>query len=133
MDVGNPSNFERLLAIFSDSWKQMSSLLFEEVVTDEETLDTIRTVYKRNGRILDPHTAVGYLASERFLAAHERAQLVTLSTAHPGKFVEVVEKAVDARPELPPALSRLLLLPKHSVVVENTLSALSAFLLDHFA
>ncbi|HUX22367.1 MAG TPA: threonine synthase [Spirochaetia bacterium] len=133
MDVGNPSNFERLLAIFAGDWKGMSAMIAEEVVTDDETLQTIREVYERTEAILDPHTAVGYLASQRFLADHAGAQVVSLSTAHPGKFVEVVEKTIGVRPELPPALSRLLELPKHSVVIDNTLGALSAFLLDHFA
>lgn len=132
MDVGNPSNFERLLAIFDGDHDRMSRMISEEVVTDEETLETIRRVYSTEGAILDPHTAVGYLAAERFLAAHPGARIVSLSTAHPGKFVETVEETIGVRPELPPALSRLLERPKQSIVVENTHAALSRFLLGRF-
>ncbi len=132
MDVGNPSNFERLEAIFDRDWRKMSSVISEEVVSDEQTLETIRRVYEKTGAILDPHTAVGYLASERFLAAHRGARIISLATAHPGKFVEVVERTIGVRPELPPALSRLLELPKHSIPVANTLAALSTFLLDRY-
>ncbi len=137
MDVGNPSNFERLSAIFAGSWEAMRREIAEEVVTDEETVETIRRVYEATGEILDPHGAVGYLGAERFLAKlsgprARSARVVTLATAHPGKFVEVVERAIGKRPELPASLRRLQDLPKRSVVIENRIERLRALLLDRF-
>ena len=62
----------------------------------------------------------------------EDTAIVSLSTAHPGKFLEVVEEATGKRPELPPNLERLLKLEKHSVVIENTAEALKDFLKKTF-
>lgn len=138
MDVGNPSNFERLQAIFEGSRDAMHSLLHEEVVSDAETADTIARVYRSNGIVLDPHTAVGYLAAERFLAGrrvqpNEEPEIVTLATAHPGKFLEIVEKATGDRPSLPEALLELQDRPKQSQLIESKIEALANLLLERFA
>ena len=141
MDVGNPSNFERLLAIFDGSWEKMREVIAEEVVTDEETVATIKRVHESLGLILDPHTAVGYLAAERFLARPDEhsgalpgrpAHLVTLATAHPGKFLEIVEQTIGVKPPLPAGLAELLTLPKKSTVIGATISELSELLLAAF-
>jgi threonine synthase len=134
MDVGNPSNFERLLAIFSGSHEQASSIIHQEVVTDSETLETIRTVYNNKHHFLDPHTAVGYLASRRYLetAEGDKPRIISLSTAHPGKFLEIVEEAVGKRPDLPPQLTEALRKKKSAIPIENSMKALSDFLLDRF-
>ncbi len=135
MDVGDPSNFERLLTIFNNSNKQMHKMLHEEVVNDEETLHTIRTVYRQTGQFLDPHTAVGYLAAQRYCKNRGNTpnpHIVSLSTAHPGKFLEIVEKAVDDKPALPPQLAAVLKKQKSSILIDNSLKALSEFLLDTF-
>ena len=137
MDVGNPSNFERLLAIFENEWSLMRNTLDEEVVTDEETTETIRRVYRETGRFLDPHTAVGFLAAERFLRREgdekrrdktPRRRVITLATAHPGKFREIVEEATGEEVPLPPQLEAVLTLEKRSTVIGNTKDALGEFL-----
>ncbi len=142
MDVGNPSNFERLLAIFGGSWERMREAIAEEVVTDEETVATIKGVHESLGLILDPHTAVGYLAAERFLARPEvrrtadgtrPVHVVTLATAHPGKFLEIVEETIGVKPPLPEGLAKLLTRPKESIVIGTSLRELSQLLLARFA
>jgi len=142
MDVGNPSNFERLLAIFEGSWEKMREMVAEEVVTDEETVATIKRVHESLGLILDPHTAVGYLAAERYLArpqAHRAADparpvhVVTLATAHPGKFLEIVEETIGVRPPLPQGLAELMSRPKESTVIGTSLRELSQLLLAKFS
>lgn len=136
MDVGNPSNFERLTAIFNGDWERARALIDEKVVTDEETAETIRRVRKEKGLFIDPHTAVGITAAERYL--HDRANpgekenLMVLSTAHPGKFLEIVEEATGEKPELPEALEEALHKPKQSIILGNTLKALKEFLLTTF-
>lgn len=134
MDVGNPSNFERLLAIFENEWALMRNTLEEEVVTDEETSETIRRVFGETGRFLDPHTAVGFLAAERFLrrGGHPGCRVITLATAHPGKFREIVEDATGRNVPLPPQLEAVLSLEKMSTVIENTGEALAKFLRREF-
>ena len=135
MDVGDPSNYERLLALFDGDWAEMSAVIKGDTVSDEETLATIARVEREHGELLCPHTAVGYLVAERFLAAYRGdtpPQIVTLATAAPGKFVEVVEAASGKRPSLPPQLEELLTLEKQSTVLENSPEALKAFLLENY-
>ncbi|AEJ60341.1 threonine synthase [Spirochaeta thermophila DSM 6578] len=131
MDVGNPSNFERLLALFEGDHRRMAAVIRGERVTDEETLDTIARYWREREVFLDPHTAVGVKASERLLERERGvAPVVTLATAHPGKFLEVVEDALGIRPPLPPQLEEVLAKEKRAVKIPNTLEALKAFLLD---
>ena len=136
MDVGDPSNFERLLALFDGEREEMNAVIRGETVSDEETLATIARVEKERGEFLCPHTAVGYLASERFLKGFkgsEPPQIVTLGTAAPGKFTEIVEEATGKKPPLPDQLAGVMELEKKSIVTENSLAALKGFLLERFA
>ncbi|MDC7126029.1 MAG: threonine synthase [Spirochaetales bacterium] len=128
MDVGNPSNFERMLDIFNDSHDKMSELLKEEVVTDSETKKTIKKLLDEKDYEADPHTAVGYLAAERRLK-DTNGPIVSLSTAHPGKFTEVYEEATGKKPALPEQLKAVLNLEKKSTIVGNTLDDMKAVLL----
>ena len=135
MDVGNPSNFERLLAVFNHKHRAMADLLWGEVVTDDETRKTISEVYHSHKVFLDPHTAVGYQAAKRYLAKHQAKppKVIVLATAHPAKFSETIEEVTGTRPPLPKALAEALALPKRSQLIPNTLAALKEFLLQRFA
>ena len=128
MDVGNPSNLERLLAVFNGQWSGVRGLIGGEVVTDEETLETIARVRHRNGIFIDPHTAVGCMAAER-LQKEQTGKVVVLSTAHPAKFTETVFKATGENPALPAALEKIMHLPKLSLKIDNSLPALKKVLL----
>ena len=134
MDVGDPSNFERLRYIFKDDYKKMGELIKGAWVSNEDTLKAIKDFYAEKNMFIDPHTAVGYVASCRYSEKYkpEDTAIVSLSTAHPGKFLEVVEEATGKRPALPPNLERLLKLEKHSVVIDNTAEALKDFLKKTF-
>lgn len=134
MDVGDPSNFERLRYIFKDDYKKMGQMIKGEWVSNEDTLKAIKDFYAEKKKFIDPHTAVGYVASCRYKEKYQLKDtaIISLSTAHPGKFLEVVEEATGARPALPPNLEKLLKLEKHSVVVENTAEALKDYLKKTF-
>ena len=132
MDVGDPSNFERLLHLFSGSRDSMSDSIRGVSVTDEQTLEVIRDVRKSKGIFMDPHTAVGYLAALAFRKQDPETPVILASTAHPGKFLEIVEKATGERPRLPERLSRVLDLPKQSIKVAPETGALKEFLLKKF-
>ena len=128
MDVGNPSNFERMLEIFEQSHEKMSDLIKQEVITDAETKDTINELLISKNYESDPHTAVGYLASKRFLSktaagavTSTKPRIISLSTAHPGKFTEVFEEASGKKPVLPTRLEEVMELKKVSTLVGNTL------------
>ncbi|HUX51524.1 MAG TPA: threonine synthase [Spirochaetia bacterium] len=135
MDVGNPSNFERLCSIFQDDWSGMRSMIRGETVDDVETLETMKRYYEEHGVFLDPHTAVGVRAAERLYHREldSVVDVVVLSTAHPAKFSEIVAQATGAEPELPEALARVIHRQKHSVPVGNTVEELKQFLTSRYS
>lgn len=130
MDVGNPSNFERLETVFQKNLNLLRTLVHGETVTDAETLATMQAVKAASGMLLCPHTAVGYKAAERVVenGMEGDGKIVVLATAHPGKFVEVVQKAVGDSPDLPPALKALERKTKVATLIDPTLAALAGFL-----
>ncbi len=134
MDVGNPSNFERLKDIFEGDCSKMGERIKGDWVDDETTLKVINEYYNDKDSFIDPHTAVAYEASRRYKAANpdKDTVVVNLSTAHPGKFLEVVEQATGVRPELPQQLKKILKLEKESVVIENTTEDLKTFLMKSY-
>lgn len=132
MDVGAPSNFERLERLYGGDIEKFRSIIRGDWVTDAQTEETMARVYGEAGYLMCPHTAVGYLASERYLKDHRGAPVVTLSTAHPGKFLEVVDRVLGVRPELPPALAALEDKEKRACPVDNRVEEIEAFLRDNF-
>ena len=136
MDVGDPSNFERLLAIFEGDWEEMSAVILGDRISDAETLATMGQVEKEKNLFLCPHTAVGYLSARRFLDAYtgtEKPAVISLGTAAPGKFTEVVEQATGKKPPLPAQIAKVMELEKVSTGTDNTLEALKQYLLNNFS
>lgn len=133
MDVGNPSNFERLSALFLGEMLEITSLLSGVAVDDRLIAETMRDVWTTHGKLICPHTATGVYAARRRLAEERGsdATVVTLATAHPAKFIEVCRDYVGVEPEIPERLARLLELPKRSVPVGPTLDALRSALVEH--
>lgn len=104
MDVGNPSNFPRLLALYDNDDQELKSQVSGCYYSDEETVKAMQSV-KEKGYTLDPHGAVGYLGLKDFMSKNADYQGVFLETAHPGKFRETVEKALDLTLTLPERLA----------------------------
>ena len=94
MDVGAPSNFARLLALFGDDRDAMARRISGYTVSDDETLATIRQVAADHGYQLDPHGAVGWVAADRWCQAHPETTPLILETAHPAKFPEVMDRSL---------------------------------------
>lgn len=128
MDVGDPSNMERLRDLFHDEPARAAPLLAATSVTDAQTVAAMRVAWKRYGYVMDPHTAVGYSALTSDTGRPPGSPVVLLSTAHPAKFVDTVRDALGLEPELPPALQAAARGRKHSVRVEPTCAALAAAL-----
>lgn len=91
MDVGAPSNFTRMQAIFGGSWDEMAAVIDGLAFSDEETREMIRRTHQETGYTIDPHGAVGLLAAEAWRLAHPGTPTITLETAHPAKFLDVME------------------------------------------
>ncbi len=103
MDVGNPSNFARLLDMFDGDYKRMGEQITGYSFTDAETAECMKHVYASTGYLLDPHGAIGYLGLRKYVKGKE-ATGVFLESAHPAKFKEVVESVVDEKIIIPETL-----------------------------
>ena len=126
MDVGAPSNFERMAAHFS--WAEMKHLIAGVSVSDNETKDTIVRIFDRTGYLLDPHSAVGWTGVDKLLAENKiSAPAAILCTAHPAKFSETVEPLVGAVP-VPPSLEGAMRRTVHAKTILAEVPALLAIL-----
>jgi len=131
MDVGNPSNFARMLDLCNNDLQAMRRDLWGCGFSDEETLQAMREIYDRHRYVVDPHTAVAVLGWERFRKnSTGEYPCVVLATAHPGKFASTIERAIGVRVELPARLAASLSQPKQSVPMANSLADLKKFLLS---
>ncbi len=103
MDVGDPSNWVRIMDLFKGSSEDLKKLLTAYTFGDEETLDAIEKVFKKQNYIMCPHTAIAWLASKQWLRDHpdENAELVFLSTAHPCKFPDIFPQEIAATIDVP--------------------------------
>jgi threonine synthase len=120
MDVGNPSNFVRILEMMQNNFSTLSNALTSYSISDNDTKETIARVYKINNYILDPHGAVAFIAAEQFLSEQQvnnktinttedafNAGAIILETAHPVKFPEVVEEAIGQTLSIPASVQNL--------------------------
>jgi threonine synthase len=131
MDVGNPSNFARLVDLYDNDLGAIRQDIWGCSFSDEETLRAMHDVDQRHNYMLDPHTAVGVLGWESFTRQKRKtARGIVLATAHPAKFAETVARATGIRPEMPERLACLLKRPKQSIPCPNRFSALQEFLLS---
>jgi len=129
MDVGNPSNFVRVLEIFEQEFEILKGKLSSYSISDEETKQTIAEVYKKYDYILDPHGAVGYLALEKYLQEHKGDKGFFLETAHPVKFPDAVESIIGHKIEVPKSVNYLLNKEKLSVKIGADYQQLKDYLL----
>ena len=130
MDVGNPSNFVRILEIFHHQFPDLAKNLSSYSIRDEETMATIREVYEQTNYLLDPHGAVGYLALQKFLQTHPGRKGIFLETAHPVKFPDAVESVTGKKIEMPSSISSIMKLEKKSTVIKPRFGSLKQFLLS---
>lgn len=130
MDVGNPSNFVRILEIFKHQFPELKEKLSSYTITDAETLETIRNVFEKYKYTLDPHGAVGYLSLQRYLAEHNKLKGIFLETAHPVKFPEAVEGVTGEKIPLPAAVEQLVNSCKQSTLIKPDYTALKKILLE---
>lgn len=126
MDVGNPSNFERLQAIYGSAEK-MKAEIESFSVSNLQTTKTIHSIYEKTGHFVCPHTAVGLFVSGTYLKNHE-GNIISLATAHPAKFAELLEKTLQQPIPLPAALKKVEALPKIAEKINADKEALKAVL-----
>ena len=105
MDVGAPSNFSRLKILGGSTWNNIKRELSGFSFTDDQTKAALQEVYNKYNYVMDPHTAVGYAAYKKRSSVDSKK--IILSTAHPSKFIDVVEDVLSQRVEIPERLNRL--------------------------
>src|SRR5205085_12658371 len=130
MDVGNPSNFVRVLELFQDEIPRLENIFSSVSITDKETADTIAEVFRQYRYTLDPHGAVGYLALETWLENHPGQKGIFLETAHPIKFPEAVEKYTGSALTMPESMQGILDKKKVSTRMTANYSSLKDFLMS---
>lgn len=128
MDVGNPSNFVRILELFGNEFPKVKNAISSYSVSDDTTVATVKEVYSKLNYLLDPHGAVGYYALNDFLQKQEGAGIF-LETAHPVKFPEAIEKVTGQKIPLPDSVQHLLGKQKESTLMKPAFSELKSWLL----
>jgi len=107
MDVGSPSNFARMLDIYSSTWNIMKEDISGYAYNDEATRKGVKEMYDTYNYIIDTHGAVGYLALKDYLKEHPEKRGIILETAHPSKFIDEVEKVLEQKIDIPERLAIL--------------------------
>lgn len=121
MDVGNPSNFVRLLDLYNNDFEALTNDIVGYSIDDQETRNAMREVFAKKNYTMDPHGAVGYLGLKKYLGETKvNATGIFLETAHPGKFIDVVEDVLQTKIELPDVLQKFMKGTKASVPISSS-------------
>jgi threonine synthase len=129
MDVGDPSNFVRILELFNHKFLELKNTLSSFSISDEETRKTIKEVYQKENYLLDPHGAVAYFALHHYLKNHSNQKGFFLETAHPVKFFDVVEPVIQKEIEIPENVRSILKKEKLSISMNPDFKELKEYLL----
>jgi threonine synthase len=138
MDVGNPSNFARMLDIFlgsdeSSTWNNMRNQVSGYAFSDQETQAAMREVDGKYNYTIDPHGAIGYLALNAYQQEHPNTRGIILETAHPAKFIDDVEGTLDRKIEIPARLAALANEEKEATFLKPEYEVFKALLIDRFS
>jgi threonine synthase len=129
MDVGDPSNFIRIMEIFHQQIDGLKKTLNGYTISDDETKATLISVYQKHNYLLDPHGAVAYNALQQYQAQHQNTKGVILETAHPVKFYDVIEPLINQTVPVPETVAEQIKKEKVSTKISTNTSELKDFLL----
>ena len=129
MDVGNPSNFFRLLDLYDKNFDALTHDITGYSFTDEQTKDVMRKVYMEKKYVLDPHGAIGYLGLKEYLKTHRNMTGIFLETAHPAKFQNVVSSTLGESIPLPSTLEKFMTGKKTTILMSSKFEDFKAYLL----
>lgn len=107
MDVGNPSNFARILHLYNQSHQAIAEEISGFRFGDEEVRTALRKTFREKGYLLDPHGAIGYMALNKYLS-NRKEYGIFLETAHPAKFLETVEPIIGKNVDIPSRLRKFM-------------------------
>ena len=127
MDVGDPSNFARIIDLYGGSHDAIAAEISGETYTDEQISETVQKVYEETGYLLDPHGACGYRALAEELQPGETG--VFLETAHPAKFLQTVQNIIGADVKIPEKLQEFMRGKKLSVPMSKDFASFKEYLM----
>ncbi|WP_299800962.1 threonine synthase [uncultured Maribacter sp.] len=119
MDVGDPSNFIRIRHLFQDNFEALKENLSSYPFDDNQTKEALKEIYNINGYIADPHGAVGYLGLKKYQEQNPNTYGIFLETAHPVKFLDIVEETLDVKLEIPTQIQKVMGKDKKSTRIAN--------------
>ena len=120
MDVSDPSNFVRIQKIFNNDIQKIKKIIKAYSFNDDQTREAIKDVYNRNNYLMDPHSAIGYLGIKSYLSNHSaNSSGIFLSTAHPIKFKEQVEKSIGKEISVPSRIKDIMGKSKRSIEIKS--------------
>ena len=129
MDVGDPSNFVRIMEIFQQQFASLTAKVSSCSITDATTKQTLLHVYNQHNYLCDPHGAVAYRALEDYLQLHPNNKGIFLETAHPVKFYDVVEPVIGQTVQVPDSIKAQLTKEKKSTLIGVGVGELKSFLM----
>lgn len=137
MDVGNPSNFARMLDIYEgraqgSTWNNMRESISGYAYTDAQTREAVRELAQQYAYIIDPHGAVGYLALKEYQESHSGTKGVILETAHPSKFLNEVESILGREIDVPSRLAELAQREKRTIEMPPRFDWFKEWLIGRF-
>lgn len=130
MDVGAPSNLQRIQDLYGTDSAGIKKNISSWSYDDSQTKAGIRELYDKYKYVACPHTAVAYLGMKKYLQENPDHQGVFLSTAHPAKFIDIVEETLGQKVELPKALAELVDLKKESILMSTDYAPFREYLLS---
>ncbi|MCL6266393.1 threonine synthase [Flagellimonas sp. 2012CJ39-3] len=119
MDVGDPSNFVRIRHLYQDELENLRSNLSSYSFSDDATRETMKSIHENSGYVADPHGAVGYLGLKEYQKANPDTYGIFLETAHPVKFLDVVEETLGLTPDIPAQIQKVMDKQKKSIKIDN--------------
>ncbi|WP_118194427.1 threonine synthase [Albibacterium indicum] len=132
MDVGNPSNWSRILDLFGNDVDELKKLITAYSFNDDETHVAIEQIYQKDNYIACPHTAVAWLAAQRYRSEQPSDDaIVSLSTAHPCKFPDVFPETIRDNIEIPDTVNALKNKDQNKVKLSNSYDDFKAFLMTY--
>jgi threonine synthase len=132
MDVGAPSNFVRLTEMYSNSHEGITHDLEGYYLTDDQTKKVMKTCYEENEYVLDPHGAIAYDALLKSGLTNDKTCGIFLETAHPAKFKDIVDDALDIDLPLPEKLKEIVNKKKTAVKMKNSYADFEDFLRSNY-
>ncbi|MDY7394233.1 threonine synthase [Aureibaculum sp. 2210JD6-5] len=130
MDVGDPSNFIRIQKIYNNDLETLKRDLHSYSFTDADTKEAMLHIYNNCNYIADPHGAVGYLGCKKYQEKHQDTQCIFLETAHPVKFLDIVEPVIGKTIDYPEQIKTVIYKTKKATFIK-TYDELKSFLLSN--